>query len=98
MATSRVKATYYYTNQRKMSLNPVESRKVKSKHLPPINVCQRGAPASDISMECVAVGVEVVRLGADPLGPRSHRGHQLGAFKKHTATGDLVQAGSLVFP
>src|SRR5216684_1434079 len=42
MATSRVEATYYYTYQRKMSLNPVEPRKVKSKHLPPINVCQRG--------------------------------------------------------
>lgn len=25
-----------------MSLNPVEPRKVKSKHLPLINVCQRG--------------------------------------------------------
>ncbi len=45
MATSRVEATYYYTYQRKMSLNPVEPRKVKSKHLPLINVCNRGEEA-----------------------------------------------------
>ncbi len=49
-------------------------------------------------MNFIAVGVEIARLGADPLAQKCHRRQQRGAFKKRAATGNLLDAVRLVFP